>query len=388
MTTDDRDGESLHWLKACDEALASGVPLPPPPDKAATPTLWHDDLACLKLLDRLRPPLTDPTTPHQDEIPPSPATPDTSHGPVIGGRYRLLDQLGSGGMGDVYLAEHTVMRHWVALKVLPSARAAGASIELFHREARAVASLNHPNIVRALEMDRDGEVNYLVMEYVEGRTLHDLITESGPLEPGTAARYAAQVAAALQHANERGLIHRDIKPANLIVNAAGTVKVLDFGLARFALEAESAAGGDSPGRVLGTADFMAPEQGLDSHEADTRADVYSLGCTLYFLLTGRVPFPERTVAQKLICHQLHSPEPLRALRPDIPDELAAVVERMMAKNPADRYQLPAEVMEAFRPWSGINAPGRPVGRRRLLVGFAAAIGLAAFAAWSGRRLAA
>lgn len=383
MTADDRDAEFLDWLRACDEALASGVPLPPPPDHAggAEPAPWHNDLACLELLDRLRPPISDPA-PQRDALP---ATPVAPPGPVIGGRYRLLERLGSGGMGEVYLAEHTVMRHRVALKVLPSARAAGSAVELFHREARAVASLNHPNIVRALEMDRDGEINYLVMEYVEGRTLHDLVAESGPLDPGTAARYAAQVAAALQHAHERGLIHRDIKPANLIVDATGAVKVLDFGLARFALEVESAAGGDASERVLGTADFMAPEQGLDSHEADTRADVYSLGCTLYFLLAGRVPFPERTVAQKLICHQLRSPESLRALRPGVPDGLAAVVERMMAKNPADRYQLPAEVMQALRPWSGIDAPGRRVGRRRLLAGFAAAIGLAAFAAWAGRR---
>ena len=409
-----REQELALWLWACDEAIAAGRVAPPRPPGLSDFPLGSDELACLRLLDGLRTrtvsdssPEPDPTPTTQadepdfltvvrvsglvDPVPlyehthrqaPDPyAPPETvaermvaaglltryqadrllagDRSLVLSGRYCILDRLGAGGMGEVFLCSHLVMKHKVAVKVLPPDRAADpTALERFRREARAVAALDHPNIVRAYDIDSDGPTHYLVMEYVEGRNLHDVVKADGPLDVRRAAGMVAQVAAALQHAHERGLVHRDIKPANLILDAAGTVKVLDLGLARFFQPDGRPADGDDGELVVGTADYMAPEQSFDSPSADTRADIYSLGCTLYYLLTGKAPFQEKSVARKLLCHQFRKPEPLKVVRPDLPAGLVAVVDRMTAKDPVDRYQTPAQVVAALRPWVGSTTTRR------------------------------
>jgi serine/threonine protein kinase len=270
-------------------------------------------------------------------------------------KYKLLDLLGSGGMGKVYLCEHLILHRLVAVKVLtlkaaPDSAARQGVIERFYREARAVAALDHRNIVRMFDADQTRGIPFMVMEYVDGVDLHKLVIENGPLEPGRAADFIRQAAEGLQHAHEAGLIHRDIKPSNLLLDRMGVVKLLDLGLARF----RGACGKDSvtavydTNAVLGTADFMAPEQAIDSSAVDIRADIYSLGCTLYFLLSGRNVFEEGSLPQKMLAHQMKTPTPLRSLRPEIPEGLESVVGRMMAKNPAFRYQTPREVVEALQ----------------------------------------
>src|SRR5947208_6013795 len=254
------------------------------------------------------------------------------------GKYKVLEQLGSGGMGSVYLCEHKLMRRRVAVKVLPTAKAEDpAALERFYREARAVAALDHPNIVRAYDIDQDKDLHFLVMEHVDGSNLQEIIKKSGPMDVLRAAHYIRQAALGLQHAHDAAaLVHRDIKPGNILVDRNGIVKVLDMGLARFFNDEEDLLTKKYDENVLGTADYLAPEQALDSHSVDIRADVYSLGATCYFILTGSTPFTEGTVAQKLIWHQTRQPKPIRQIRPEVPEGFAAIIEKMMSKNPADR----------------------------------------------------
>ncbi|VTR92096.1 serine threonine protein kinase : Putative serine/threonine protein kinase (Fragment) OS=Gemmata sp. Wa1-1 PE=3 SV=1: Pkinase [Gemmata massiliana] len=280
------------------------------------------------------------------------------------GKYKVLEKLGSGGMGTVFLCEHKLMRRRVAVKVLPISKGSDkASLDRFYREARAIAAVDHPNIVRAYDIDQDENLHFLVMEWVDGVNLQDLVKKFGPLDPTRACHYAYGAAIGLQHAHEMGLIHRDIKPGNVLVDRFGVVKVLDLGLARLTHDTEDNLTRQNDENVLGTADYLAPEQAMDSHTVDIRADIYSLGATMYFLLSGSPPFPEGSVAQKLIWHQNRTPRPLRLLRSDAPDELVAVVERMMAKDPARRYQTPAEVMAALAGW--VTAPIPPPADREM-----------------------
>ena len=267
------------------------------------------------------------------------------------GKYKLLDHLGTGGMSAVYLAEHAVMRRRVAIKVLPKNRVNDSSyLARFHREARAVASLDHPNIVRAFDVDNEGDVHYLVMEYIEGRDLKTLVEKDGPLAYRTAADYIRQAAEGLAHAHAAGLVHRDVKPANLLVDAKQVVKVLDMGLARTSDDIDASLTKDHDERMLGTVDYLAPEQALDSHLVDPRADIYSLGCTLYFALVGKPPFPDGTLAQRVLWHQTKEPKPISSTRSDVPASLVAICRRMMAKTAAARYQSAAEVSAALADW--------------------------------------
>jgi serine/threonine protein kinase len=277
------------------------------------------------------------------------------------GKYKVMEKLGSGGMGNVYLCEHKFMRRRAAVKVLPAAKAEDpSSLERFYREARAVAALDHPNIVRAYDIDQDDKLHFLVMEYVDGSSLQEIVKKFGPMDITRAVHYIRQAAIGLQHAHQAaGLVHRDIKPGNVLVDRTGIVKVLDMGLARFFHDEEDVLTKKFDETVLGTADYLAPEQALDSHGVDIRADIYSLGATFYFLLTGSTPFSEGTVAQKLIWHQTRQPKAMRTIRPEIPAELAAVVEKMMAKDPAQRYQTPWEVVEALSPWTQQPIPPPP-----------------------------
>ncbi|MFN0056521.1 MAG: protein kinase domain-containing protein [Planctomycetales bacterium] len=272
------------------------------------------------------------------------------------GKYRLLSHLGSGGMSAVYLAEHVLMRRRVAVKVLPQSRVADTSyLERFHREAQAVASLDHRNIVRAYDVDQEGKNHFLVMEYVAGQSLHELVVKQGPVPYVQALEYIRQAAEGLQHAHKMSMVHRDIKPGNLLLDERGTIKLLDLGLARFFADREQASltiMHDE--KVLGTADFLSPEQAIDSHQVDIRSDIYSLGCTLYFLLTGHPPFPEGTLAQRLLAHQTKQPNSIRQDRPDAPDGVVAILDKMMAKNPDERYQTARDAATAMLEWLRIH----------------------------------
>jgi serine/threonine protein kinase len=269
------------------------------------------------------------------------------------GNYRLITLLGRGGMGSVFLASHVVMNRKVALKFIPAKIARNpVALEGFLAEARTIASLDHVNIVRAYSVDNEGDRYYLVMEYVEGMDLQRAVEAFGPLEIEAAVDYIRQAADGLAHAHRRNMIHCDIKPSNLIVmELDGTVKILDMGLARLV---QDKPGGSSPGgannQILGSVDYLAPEQALHSDDFNHRADIYALGCTLYFLLTGQPPFPTGTLAQRIVKHQTLDPEDVTHLRPEIPESLAAICRTMMAKNPADRYQTAEEVSDALSEW--------------------------------------
>src|SRR6266849_9025959 len=244
---------------------------------------------------------------------------------LISDKYRLLERLGAGGMGAVYLCEHIKMRRKVALKILPVQQAEDpASLARFYREARAVARLDHPNIVRAHDVDHDDKLHFIVLEFVDGCNLHDFVRKNGPLAPARAAHYIRQAALGLEHAHEAGLVHRDIKPGNLLLDRNGVVKILDLGLARFFHEDSAAFVKEyEVGYIIGTGDYIAPEQIVDSR-VDIRADIYSLAGAMYYLLTAKSPFQEGTNAQKIIWHQVRHPKALRGLRPDVPAEMLEV----------------------------------------------------------------
>lgn len=309
------------------------------------------------------------------------------HKGFILGRYRLLSLLGTGEMSAVYLAEHIMMERRCAIKVLPANKVQDTSyLGRFHREARAVAALNHPNIVKAFDVDKQNEgaaeIHFLVMEYVNGKNLGKMVLEKGPLPYVELVDYLRQGADGLHHAHEAGLVHRDIKPENFLIDQSGVVKLLDLGLARFfnASDEESLTIKHDE-KVLGTADFLAPEQAIDSHKVDLRADIYSLGCTLYYGLTGHPPFTDGSLVQRLLAHQTRRPPSIKYDRPDVPEDLVAIVEKMMAKKPGDRYQTAADVAETLGRWlvdnggqewreahpalvakyAGLNAVARPAG---------------------------
>ncbi len=296
-----------------------------------------------------------------------------TNGLGILGQYRLLAKLGQGGMGTVYKALHTALEKIVAVKVLPAhPMRDDHAIQRFKREMKAVGKLEHPNIVRAMDAGQVDDTHFLVMEYVEGSDLSRLAVEHGPLRIPDACELVRQAAVGLHHIYENGLIHRDIKPSNLMLTGSGDVKILDLGLALLGCKA-----GEGPheltetGQMMGTLDYMAPEQGMDSHEVDVRADIYSLGATLYRLLCGRAPFSSEeyeTPVRKMIALATESVPPVSRFRPDVPAELATVLERMLAKAPDDRFSTPAEVIAALEPLTdGCDLPrllgpaaGRPM----------------------------
>ena len=270
---------------------------------------------------------------------------------VINDKYRLLERLGAGGMGAVYLCEHIHMGRKVALKILPVQQAGDpASLARFYREAKAVARLDHPNIVRAHDIDHDAKLHFIVLEFVDGCNLHDFVRRNGALSCERAAHYIRQAALGLQHAHEAGLVHRDIKPGNLLLDRGGVVKLLDMGLARFFHEDSAAFIKEyEVGYIIGTGDYIAPEQIVDSR-VDIRADIYSLGGTLYYLLTGKSPFQDGSSSQKIIWHQVRHPKSLRVLRPDVPEAMVQVLEKMIAKEPCRRLQTPIEAANALEPF--------------------------------------
>jgi WD40 repeat protein/serine/threonine protein kinase len=288
---------------------------------------------------------------------------------LVLGPYVVLDRIGEGGMGVVYEGRTPGSPKRVALKVFLRERLQNPdALRRFRREVQAASRLDHPNIVRVFEARQDQDLHFLVMEHLAGADLQHLVEQSGPLPVDRACDFIRQAALGLRHAHEKGLVHRDIKPSNIMVtppaanlaeDAAGpaamltagaVVKILDMGLARIAGAAdvsESVSTLTRAGTLMGTPDYMAPEQWEDAHTADIRADLYSLGCTLYFVLSGQVPFPGGSLVQKLDKHRSQAPVPVERLRPEVPPPVALVVTRLLAKRPSDRFQTPAEVAEVL-----------------------------------------
>ncbi|MFO0821776.1 MAG: response regulator [Gemmataceae bacterium] len=278
-------------------------------------------------------------------------------GEVRLGNYDILDRLGAGGMGTVFKARHRRMKRIVAVKVLSAEFCKDtAFVQRFQREVEVIARLGHPNVVMAYDADEAEIGHFLVMEFVNGRDLNSFVNKNHPLAPAVAVNCVVQAARGLAYAHSQGVVHRDIKPANLLRDTNGLVKVTDLGLARLNSgdrEASVARGLTQTGWILGTVDYMAPEQAVDSTSADRRADIYSLGATLHFLLTGEPPFIGSTSLAVLLKHRDDPIPSLRAKRPDVPPELDAVFQRMMAKQTSNRYQSMAEVIAALEAISGL-----------------------------------
>jgi serine/threonine protein kinase/WD40 repeat protein len=272
-------------------------------------------------------------------------------------KFRIVRKLGSGGMGTVYLAEHQITKRRVALKVINRAVLTHRNaVQRFLAEAQAASQLTHPNIVSVLDADCAGTLHFLVMEYVEGINLADYQKENGPLPVDLACRLVVQAAAGLQHAHEKGLVHRDIKPANLMLTPSGQVKILDFGLVRV-MENSGKLGLTRLGACMGTAEYMAPEQSRDASKADSRADIYSLGCTLYCLLTGEPPFVGPTA---MVVRELHEPDFVHQRRPEVSEELSLVVARMLGKQAEDRFPTAVEAARALAPFCRKAPPPLPL----------------------------
>ncbi len=278
---------------------------------------------------------------------------------LVLGNYTILDKIGQGGMGQVFKAHHRRMDRIVAIKMLPARvtndheRAAR-----FEREAKAAAKLNHPNIVTAFDADQANGLHFLVMEFVEGCDLKAWVTKNGPLAIDQAVGCIVQAARGLKYAHSRGVIHRDIKPANLLLDREGTVKILDMGIARL-LSAGDVSESEltGTGQIIGTIDYMAPEQALNTKYADQRADIYSLGATLWYLLTGRAAFDGDTVTEKIVAHREQPIPSLREACTGVTPALETVFTKMLAKKPEDRYQTMSEVLAELSPcWTGETTP--------------------------------
>ena len=321
-------------------------------------------------------------------------------------RYRVIRRLGSGGMGTVFEAEHRLMQRRVALKIIkPELLRSSEAVSRFRREIQAAAKLVHPHVVTAFDAEQAGNVHFLAMEFVDGINLADLVDQRSRLPVSMVCEFIREAALGLQHAHERGMVHRDIKPSNLMLcldphgkdddswrdELVGetAVKILDFGLARFTSEGNDTGHATSANVMLGTPDFMAPEQARDARSADIRSDIYSLGCTLHFLLTGEVPHVGcGSHVERALAHIEREPQPLSHFRDDIPDGLQGALQRMMTKRPDDRFQTPAEVARALAPFSdamhahpsfsisAVELPHRPLtaGLQRVLM----ALGLVGF----------
>jgi serine/threonine-protein kinase len=289
---------------------------------------------------------------------------------LVLGQYRILDELGAGGFGQVFKANHTVLDRVVALKLMTREYSQSRLFrEVFRREVAAVTRLNHPNIAATFDANEIDGALFLAMEYVEGTTLHAFVCDNDPPPIPVACAIMRQLAEALRHAHENGLIHRDIKPANVLVakpSRAGDpdgvlVKMIDFGLARLYPRGDQPTGTllADAGAIVGTPAYMSPEQACNFHEADGRSDLYSLGCTFYFLLTARAPFEGASSRLTLEMHASKHPRPLRDLRPDVPHAVAELVQRLMAKRPEDRFQTAAELSDALQQLDWLGPPPAP-----------------------------
>jgi serine/threonine-protein kinase len=264
------------------------------------------------------------------------------------GDIRLEEFVGGGGMGAVFRGVDTKLQRTVAVKVLaPRHEGDADSHGRFQMEARSAARLDHPNIARVHYAGEERGMRYLVFEYIDGTNIRDLVHANGPFPLGESLRYMLQIADALYHAWQRDVVHRDIKPSNILLTPEGQAKLVDMGLARFETAEPAEHELTASGVTLGTFDYMAPEQARDARLADIRSDIYSLGCTLFFMLTGKPPFPDGTALQKLLQHQADEPPNLGQSRPDVPESVVEVLDTMLAKRPEDRFQNPAELLAAL-----------------------------------------
>jgi serine/threonine protein kinase/putative intracellular protease/amidase len=293
------------------------------------------------------------------EIDPPPNETDVPAPLIDHPRYKIVGRLGEGGMGVVYKAEHRVMGRTVALKVLTAGTMSSqTAVDRFRREVRLASRLNDPHIVTAYDADEAGGLHFLVMEYVDGLSMERVVRDRGPLPVQMACSVIRQAAIGLQHAHEKGMVHRDIKPHNLMMTKTGHVKILDFGLARVAAAngvdpaSLTAMAITNPQTLMGTPDFLSPEQARSCVGLDIRSDLYSLGCTLFFLLTGKPPFGGVGAYAKMIAHFKEPPPELGEARPDAPAQLGRIYKKLMAKSPDDRYQTPNEVAAALQPFTG------------------------------------
>jgi serine/threonine-protein kinase len=280
---------------------------------------------------------------------------------LVLGPYRIIDRIGEGGMGQVYKAYHQPMSRMVALKLIRKEKLTKPdAVSRFYQEIRAAAQLNHPNIVIAYDAGQADDTLYFAMEYVEGIDLAKLVKDKGPLPVPAACAFIRQAALGLQHAQEKGLVHRDIKPANLLLTRApgaqafGLVKILDFGLARLqSLDGDGAGNAlTKTGMVVGTPDYLPPEQARNSRNVDIRSDLYSLGCSFFCLLAGRPPFKGEHLTEVLLQHQTDPPPPLTDYRKDVPPGVQAIISKLLAKKPEDRFQTPAELAAALAAFAG------------------------------------
>jgi serine/threonine protein kinase len=289
----------------------------------------------------------------------------------IGG-YKILDQIGKGQMGGVYKAVHN-FGQLVAVKILPASRAKNAHVlGRFQREARLLTQLDHPNVVRAYQVGESGGVHYIVMEYLEGETLNEVLLRRARLPLGEGVRLMRQALDGLQHLHEKRMVHRDMKPANMMLMPGwekgkpdttweATVKILDIGLGRELFDEDAPEGQietqlTQEGSVLGTPDYLAPEQAKDARSADIRADIYSIGCVLYHCLAGRPPFPETNIMAQMLKHATEPPAPLRVFVDDVPPAFQLVMDRFLAKAPERRFQAPGEAAEALKSFATGGAP--------------------------------
>jgi eukaryotic-like serine/threonine-protein kinase len=274
------------------------------------------------------------------------------HRGFVLGPYRILDQIGKGGMGTVYLGEHSTLKRRVAVKVLARELAENkTAVERFLREARSASSLTHQNIVRVHHVGQAAGTHYIAMEYVEGVTLEQVVDRKGPFSVAETAQIAIQAATGLQHAHERGFVHRDIKPENLMMTKDGMVKILDMGLTKnVGSESDNLTGVMNAKGILGTLDYLSPEQAIQG-PVDARSDIYSLGASIFMLITGHSPYDGVPNQQKLMQHQYGKVPLLSEFRAEIPTELVAIVAKMMAKNPDNRFASCADIAVAFLPWS-------------------------------------
>ncbi|MCS7236791.1 MAG: serine/threonine protein kinase [Thermoguttaceae bacterium] len=288
-------------------------------------------------------------------------------GEVVG-HFRIEEFIGGGGMGRVFRATDLRLERPVALKILPPDQAAdGETRARFLNEARSAAKLVHPGFALVYEAGEDNGLLYIAFEFIEGVNLRTIVEKYGPRSVPEALRIVLQVAEALAHAAKLGVVHRDIKPSNILLTNEGTTKLIDLGLARLQIPGSDRAELTASGVTLGTFDYISPEQARDPRTADQRSDIYSLGCTLFFLLTGRPPYPGTNVIEKLLQHQAEPPPDIRRLRPDVPPEVARLIMRMMAKQPQDRFQtaqeLAAEVRRILNQLALLPA-GKQIGPRR------------------------
>jgi serine/threonine protein kinase len=262
------------------------------------------------------------------------------------GEYELLEHIGQGAIGDVFKAVHRRLRRIVAIKVVNVAGSSAEALQRFEREVKLAGMLSHPNIVAALDANESAGHHYLVMEYVPGQDLAAILQQNGPLPVEQVLGCTLQAASGLEYAHAQGVVHRNIKPGNLLLSLDGVVKILDMGLARYE-EADGARQLTQPGQMMGTVDYMSPEQASDARQADQRSDIYSLGYTMYRLLTGQVPYSAKNVVMKALAHAQSPIPPLRTNRPDVGESLERVYQRMVAKRPTDRFQSMTDVIAAL-----------------------------------------